>query len=374
MSAPHTMLLAVVAQPDPIAQPAPTWMLWTLLMVTFFLHMIAMNWVVGGSVIAAVTRVGAKPGSPARSMVDTIARSMPSAVAATITLGVAPLLFIQVLYGRVLFTSSILMGWFWLSVIPLLVLAYYGTYLLSMKGTRLGAWETPVAWLTALFFVGIGFLYSNNMTLMLKADTFVEKYLADGRGFTLALDDPQLVPRYLHMMLGAIAVAGMILALVGVARRAKDAELGRRAIRRGTLWFVVPTALNVLTGTWWLMALPRETMLRFMGQNQVATISFGVGFVLGLGVLIMMILALFRDDPAKLIRGSAHSLVVILILMVLMRDQVRRGELAAVGFEPAPWVEPQWGPIAIFLLLFVAGLAVIAWMLKIFVRAMRAEG
>lgn len=361
--------VATIPVPDPLPQPAPGWLLWSLLMLTFFLHMLAMNWVLGGSVIAAVTRLTSRPGSRGRDLVAIFTRSMPVAVAATITLGVAPLLFIQVLYGRLLFTSSVLMAWFWLSVIPLLTIAYYVVYVLSIKGEKLGGLEAPLSWLAALCFITIGFLYSNNMTLMLRPDTFVERYLADGGGFHLALGDPQLVPRYLHMLFGAIAVAGAVVALIGASRRDRGSEEARFLMRRGALWFVIPTALNVGTGLWWLVALPRETMLRFMGQNMVATASLGLGLVLGLSALLMMAMAMVKAEPAGLVRGAAHALLVTLVTMVLMRDQVRQGALHAAGFEPTSWVVPQWGPIAIFLVLLVVAFATVGYMVRLMVRA-----
>ena len=362
-------MLAQVAPPDPLPMPAPGWLLWSLLLLTFFLHMLAMNWVLGGSIIGAVTRLARRSCAESEELLRLLTRSMPAAVAATITLGVAPLLFVQVLYGRVLFTSSILMGWFWISVIPLLIIAYYAVYALSFRGERLGGLEAPLSWLAALCFIVIGFLYTNNMTLMLRADTFVSRYLTDGRGLQLNLDDPTLVPRYLHMLLGALATTGMAIALIGAVRRSLEPRIARYLMRCGALWFVIPTAINVLFGLWWLIALPRGTMLRFMGHNAVATGALGVGLMAALGALMMMAIALGRDEPRGLIRGSAWSLGLTLVAMVLMRDQVRQGALEAAGFSPSPWVPPQWGPIALFVVLLVAAVLAVAWMVRAFVRA-----
>ncbi len=299
-----SMLLAGIAPPDPLPLPAPGWLLWALLMLTFFLHMLAMNWVLGGSIISAVTRISRNACAESDWLIRLITRSMPAAVAATITLGVAPLLFAQVLYGRVLFTSSILMGWFWLSVIPLLIVAYYAVYALSFRADRLGGLEVPLSWLSALCFLVIGFLYSNNMTLMLRPDTFVARYLADGGGVHLNLDDPTLAPRYLHMLLGALATSGLAIALVGTTRRMLDEKVACYLMRCGSLWFVIPTAINMLFGVWWLMALPRETMLRFMGRSGVASAALGIGMLAGLGALVMVAMALVRSDPRGLIRGG----------------------------------------------------------------------
>ena len=57
----------------------------------------------------------------------------------------APLLFVQVLYGRLFLTSSVLMAWWWLAVVPLVILAYSGAYLLAFRGKALGPRAKAVA-------------------------------------------------------------------------------------------------------------------------------------------------------------------------------------------------------------------------------------
>ena len=56
-------------------------------------------------------------------------------MAFAVNFGVAPLLFVQVLYGHLFYTSSILVAVFRLAVIPLLIVAYYALYL---HGFRFG--------------------------------------------------------------------------------------------------------------------------------------------------------------------------------------------------------------------------------------------
>ena len=125
----------VIPLADPLPQPAPAWLLWALLQLTFFLHLLAMNVVLGGSILALHWRLSRRTDSatPRAEVVAAFARALPVAVAAAVTFGVAPLLFVQVLYGRVFFTSSILMAWWWLAVVPLVVFAYSGAYLLGIS-------------------------------------------------------------------------------------------------------------------------------------------------------------------------------------------------------------------------------------------------
>lgn len=352
----------MIPVPDPVPLPAPQGLLWFLLMLTFLLHILAMNFVLGGSIIAAAARLRGRGESQGHAieLVRCFTKAAPVMIAATITTGVAPLLFLQALYGRLFFVSAILMGWFWLAVIPLLIVAYYLSYWSAFRnaGGRL-----PALVMT-LIFVAIAFIYSNNMSLMLRPDVFRQSYLAEGRGLWLNLADPTLWPRYLHFLLGATAVAGMVVALLGLWRRSSQPEFGRWAMRHGSLWFALPTTLNLLAGAAWLMTLPRPSLLRFMGGSPAAMGVLAAGVLLGLVTLVMMLMAVNARQPAGLIKISAATLLLTLVSMILVRDQVRRGALEAAGFEPAGWVVPQWGPMAIFAVLLVAAIVIVAWMTR----------
>ncbi|MGD8328847.1 MAG: hypothetical protein PVJ49_05375 [Acidobacteriota bacterium] len=353
-----------IPAPDPVPVPAPGWLLWFLLMLTFVLHILAMNFVLGGSIIGAVTRwrAGSTEGSPQLALFRWLSKAMPVAVAATITLGVAPLLFVQVLYGRLFFASSVLMAWFWFAVIPLLILAYLTAYLLAFRGEQLGARELPAAWLMAALFVVIGFIYSNNMTLMLRPEAFVQIYRAGGGGTSLNLGDPTMVPRYLHMLLGAVGVAGLMIAAVGYFRRSADQAFGDWAMRYGAKWFVGVTCVNIVVGIWFLAAQPSATLMRFLGDNVVASALLILGVVLALGALLMAFASIYAPASERPLLGSAAALVLAVVMMALMRDQVRRAALDAAGFEPAAWVAPQWGVIVLFAVLLVVALAAVGWM------------
>jgi hypothetical protein len=356
--------------PDPVPVPAPGWLLWFLLMLTFVLHVLAMNFVLGGSIIVGVSRwlAGSAEQSRHMALFRWLTKAMPVAVAATITLGVAPLLFVQVLYGRLFFTSSVLMAWFWFAVVPLLLLAYFTAYLLAFRGDRLGSKEVAAAWLMAVLFMVIGFIYSNNMSLMLRPEAFLEIYRADGSGMSLNLADPTLVPRYLHMLLGAIAVAGIVVAAVGYTRARVDRELGRWMTRYGARWFVAATCLNVVVGLWFLVAQPSATLMRFLGGDTAATLYFILAVLAALGALVLAVASVYGPEPHRPLRGAIPATVLTLVMMALMRDQVRRAALDAAGFEPAPWVAPQWGVIGLFAVLLVIALAAVGWMVAIMAR------
>lgn len=361
-----TLWAQSVPAPDPIAQPAPTWLLWTLLLVTFLLHVLPMNLLLGGSIIGALTGVHGGGDAPHRAaLLKRLRRGLPVIVAAAVTFGVAPLLFLQVLYGRLFFASSVTMAGFWLAVIPLLIAAYYGAYVLAYRGDRLAP-GTSRALLAAIaaIFVAIGFIYSNNMSLMLRPDVVRQLYAASGDGLQLNVADPTFVPRFLHFLLSAIAVAGAGIVTLGLADRRGNAGFALWAIRRGATWCAGATALNLIVGFWWMLALPRPTLLDFMSRNPVATVVVFLGVASGLVTLVLAVITSRAAEPVRPALGALASLLITVVLMVVTRDQVRESALTIAGFQATPWVAPQWGPIALFVMLLVGAFAAAGWMVR----------
>lgn len=373
------ILIAAIPQPDPLPMPAPPWLLWALLILTFFIHLLAMNFVLGGSILAALGRMrtprrGAdEPLSDHERLSRWIGRAMPTMIATTVTFGVAPLLFVQTLYGRLFFVSAVLMAWIWFAVVPLVIVAYYGAYTISFGKNHAPRFYAAIAAVMALIFISVAFIYSNNMSLMLRAERFLPMYVADGSGVQLNTADPTLVPRYLHMLLGAIAVAGLIVALYGATRKEDEAAHGAWAVRRGALWFVGATVLNLILGVWWLGVLPREVLLRFMGRSGWATGVLLAGILLSFVSLVLMLGggmagADRRDARDRLVKLGAAATAGTLLAMIFARDEVRRGMMVRAGFEQTTWIEPQWGVIVLFLVLLVAGLAATVWMVMLLAK------
>ncbi len=80
---------------DPNPLPAPYWLFKTLLLVTFTLHIIAMNFMLGGAFLAVVARFTSKGREYRNRIFLDLAKKIPVFLAATITIGIAPLLFVQ---------------------------------------------------------------------------------------------------------------------------------------------------------------------------------------------------------------------------------------------------------------------------------------
>ncbi len=326
-----------------------------LLLLTFVLHLLFMNTMIGAAVISLVDNFRARKGPLIGSLGWDISRKLPWIIAFTVTLGVAPLLFTQVLYGQFLYTSSILMGWYWISVVGLLIVAYYSAYIYNLYYQRLGRIRVFFIGLSTVIMLFIAFIITNNMTLMLHPEKW-SAYFQNSGGTLLNLSDPTLWPRYLHFIMASLAIGGLAIAILWTYRKKKGVPDADENIKRGMTWFAHSTLAEVIIGFWFFVMLPKEIMMIFMGQNLLATIVFLAGILVGLAAMVF--------GYMKKVGPSVATTVLTVILMAVMRDFVRGGYLKDYFVLSDLKVEPQYFPMILFFIVLVIGLAVIALMLK----------
>jgi hypothetical protein len=338
--------------PAPDVLPAPVWTFDVLLLATFVLHVLAMNVLVGGSVIALVAHVRGR----GLDVAQDLSRRLPTTLALTINFGVAPLLFLQVLYGHLVYASSLLMAGFWLGMVFIVLAAYYALYLYDFRLASRGEGARVWLWVALALLLCAGFLFSNNMTLMLRLEAW-PGLVAGQTGWALNLSDPTLIPRWLHFMTAALAVGGLAVALLGRRHRHED------WVELGMLWFTRATLAQLAFGTWFLLSLPRPVMLAFMGDHVPATMLL----LAGLAAAGLSLAAGFQKKPVP----AAVLTVLTVALMALVRDQVRALSLKPWFSLSELQVATQVSPIVLFLATFAVGLIAVAWMLKAYARAGR---
>ncbi len=353
---------------DPTPLPAPAWLFQVLLLITFFVHVLFLNVTLGGAVIAATHGLLAKgPETPGRRLGRVSVSLLPASVSFTVTTGVAPLLFVQLLYGQVFYAATVLAAWLWLAIVPLIVVGYYAVYLYKFEvgapgGTRL--------WLgvAGFCFVAVALVQVLVNVLQLTPPRWEAVAIAVGAVF----NDPTVIPRYLHFVLGSLAVAGMFLAVVGVERGSltPDPFFGWLA-RRGLLWAVVATALQMIDGFWFLFALPRELLIALVGGQAWPTLHLALG--MGLGFLALILLSGLREPERQrtLVRFAAGVVGVTVFAMIGLRDVVRAMYLSpAIRLRALPSAT-QADVTILFIVIFVLGLGPVAWMIR---GALRERG
>lgn len=321
------------------------------LMLTFPLHLLAMNATLGTALVAAIAHK--MPGEHHRGLSHELAKSLPFLVAFTVNLGVAPLLFVNVLYGHMLYSSTVLMGLFWLAIIPILIIAYYLAYFYDFSFKRLGNLAMPVVLLVLTLLLVVGFIFTNNMTMMISPASWTRWFTTPG-GTLLNLSDPTLLARYLHMMTGSLAVGGLFVALYSATILKGQSAVSAAGIKLGMTLFSWLTLLQIVVGTWFLLVLSPEVMKRFMGGAVGATALFAAGILLALATLF--------TGFKRMVWPTVWLTLPLVYVMSFMRDSVRTGYLAPFFDMSTVPVKVQWSPLAFFLVTLIFGVGLIVWM------------
>ncbi|MFC0878210.1 hypothetical protein ACE01N_16560 [Saccharicrinis sp. FJH2] len=344
------MLNDVIPTPDTL----PVHWVWfqILLTFTFVLHLLLMNLVLGGSLLAIGDLVRGKS-------IDKESQHIPTLIALTINLGVPPLLFVQVLFGNFFYSSSVMMSVYWIMIIPILILAYYGAYIFSRRMDTNSTFGKAMLILSTLLILYIGFMFVNNSTFSIQPDKW-SAYNDNSGGTLLNLRDPSFWPRYLHFITAAVAIAGLGKAVWIRFFKKAEQEEKQEGIKKNLRIFGFATMIQFIFGIWFWLALPKNVTMAFMGQNIVATI-------LMILVLISALLIIIFAMRGKLIPALIQGLFQV-ILMAVVREIARYTYLDGI-FKPSQLENVhQSTPLIAFLLVFILGLFLLFYMYKLAVE------
>lgn len=338
---------------DPAALPGPPWLFHVLWLITFLIHLVFVNMVLGGSLLAALVGSG-RPG--ARDIRSFFVEANGWAISFAITFGIAPLLFMQVLFGRFFYTATILLAWQWIGMLVILTAAYYLNYIAKSR-LAAGKGARVILILEAIGFVVVAGIQVAINLLHLQPGRW-ESVAAQT---SAALADATFVPRLLHYVLAAVAMSGVILAFAAT-RKTGATDVRLDMARFGLRAAFVATTLEFAAGLWLLLALPRAVLRGFMQGGALTMIPLTAGILLGVGILAVLSRITDPLEQTKDVRRAAELLIATVVAMVLTRHQLRGVYLEPWRVGENPVVATQWGPLALFLGVFVlcVGLTVYA--------------
>jgi hypothetical protein len=359
---------------DPIPLPAPVWLFKSLSDLTLTLHFAFLCLLLGGLALSLVWNAwGHLRGSTAaRAASNRVVAGLPMVTTYVINLGIPPLLFAQVLYGRALYTSSVLMGAWWISVVFAVMAAYAVLYRIAHLARKDAAWW---GWgLVSLpIFATVGRLFSANMTLMIHPDRWSPIYSANQHGTTFPTD-PSAWARWAVVMLSALALGGLCTSLWSLGKGSSPEVRFFLRTWSGIAVLIFSPALAM--AGWLAWHLQTESVRLALEGSPLANRLAG-GWLIALSISAVCGLALLlsrRSSSWILPVASALSAVGALACFVLVRDQVRDMAFAGFGFDV--WKSPvhtNWAVVALFLCALMAGLAILGWIGTV-LRAATARG
>jgi hypothetical protein len=357
---------------DPIPLPAPIWLIKLLQIVTLSLHFVAVEMLLGGLLIAALLSLF-RGSSESTVAARALARRLTTVMTYVINLGVPPLLFAQVLYGRAIYTSSVLIGIYWISIIAVLTATYWLLYRFTarLEAGKSAWWVGLLAWVLSGYIARV---LSTNMTLMLQPEAWRGMYTASAMGAYLPTGDPTLTPRWLLMMAGGIFIAGLwMLYLAG--RKTFAAREQQFLAGLGGKLAALFGVVYLVAGLWAARVQPGAVKAGLATHPLYHFASFaGDGWLVlvAAAVLIAAFAGFRRAAPNWLGWTSVLLALVVEISLVVYRDAVRDLTLLSKGFDV--WnrtVATNWGVVGLFLVLFIGGLGVIGWLISVVARAQK---
>jgi len=191
----------IIPAVDPLGYPVPVWILQSLSYFTLTLHLLAMNFTIGGSFILLWSILSRKPDN--KDVGRFFGAGLPLGVSYIVTLGIPPLLFLQVLYGQFFYSSSVLLGSFWIQVIPVLLLAYTGYYYHKFQRDTRPRYQWLVVLASLILLLYIGYIYVNNLTLAMAPEKWLDLYRAYPGGGNLHHGEPTIHSRLLLFLSGS---------------------------------------------------------------------------------------------------------------------------------------------------------------------------
>lgn len=325
----QTIILNISGPRDlPLPLPIPQEVLVVLLVVSFLAHILFVNLMVGGSILTLWSEIKGLKNRDYDKLASELAATITVNKSIAVVLGVAPLLTINTLYTVYFYTANALTGLFWISIIPLVTIAFLLTYAHKYSWKVLGenkSLHISIIALAVAVFLFIPFIFLANINLML----FPEKWNTIS-GFLEALMLPNVFPRYLHFIFASLGITGLF--VFGYFGRKKYLfeenfkTLTRYEVQKKAYSLTLMASVaQFLIGPVVLLTLPTQGM----SWRLVLTIFTGAGFAIP---ALYFIWKGITGKPENI--GKHYRKVVILLSMTVIFMGSGRQIYRATALEP----------------------------------------
>lgn len=365
---PHALLLSLR---DPAGVPFYPQVFQFLSVLTFTLHILFVNTTVGGALLAVWGRwQGTDFGT---RLARGSAKLATVSTSLAILMGVAPLLFVQVIYDPAWYTSNMLSASWVIGFLFIMMIAYSAMYLFTFAGEEGSSnLRKGLGWATlslVLYLVAGAVMHALQFQSL-----FPEKWIGWATsGNALSTAGTSLhafdIGRFLHFIIPAPAVTGIVLMLYAWYARNGQAEedpFARQCGEMGAKIAFLFTVMQMAVGFWWLLMLPSE--FAFLTNPLVI-----LGIILALPLLHFMYKGM--KDPAGQAIPTAVLTFLTVFVMSTNREQLRMKYFGLHGFNAADYpINIDWASTALFVGTFLLGLVVIGYIVTTVFLAGRANG
>ena len=354
---------------DPMGIPFYPILFQVLLVLTFAVHILFVNFTLGLSFLAAYgsARGNEHWGSLSRSL----ARATTPNASLAILFGIAPLLFVQVVYDPFWYASNVLSAAWTLGFVGIMMLGYGLTYVFYLKGRPgRGVGFATIGALSFVLFLLAGSIMHVLGYQLLQPEKWLQWYV---EGNSVNASGTSLhafqLPRFLHFMVPSFAMSGLFLMLYAwyfKDRTDKDREQLARVAGTGARMAFLFSALQAFVGIWWLFSLPPE--FRFFTDPFFLIAA-------GMGVSLLFYLYHARKDPLRYAVPSGVWAFLTIVAMSYSREVLRMKYVGRFGYSIFDYqVNLDLGSTALFLCTFIAGVFIVSYPVYVAYASGRTAG
>jgi hypothetical protein len=163
----------------PLDLPLPTAFYLTFYVLTLAIHVAFMNYVLAGTGVLAFSYCRRQNQGAGESLAI-FKDWMPVMLSGAITAGIAPLLFLQILYKREYYTANLLLFNRWMAILPVLIVGFYALYLMKSPWLRRRSqwFAACVACLPLLCVAFTGYSWTENHLLSIRSPEYWGEFYA----------------------------------------------------------------------------------------------------------------------------------------------------------------------------------------------------
>jgi len=351
----------LVPSPDMLGLPLSPWILRALSALTLAAHWSMIGGAVGGTALMAVEAWRARRSPGGAKLGRAIVSYILFAISIGVTFGIAPLLFVQVLYGNLFYSANVLMAYWWLAIVPL---AVGGTYLVYFARQRLNSGQpAPAGAMAAALavFILLAAILVSITVLSQNPEAWQGMYRWGGAAFYA--DGAAFRARLALALCGLLTAGGLFVALLGKLHLLYDEQAEQLAVSQGLRLASVAILAQLAAGVAVLVILPENQRHAVVSGGGEAA-YFYVAVAAGVATAVLAALARRRPTRAKVVLAGLVYFIG-LVALALARDVARQAAVAPVFRVPDIAVNPQWGPFAVFLAFLVGGVAVLVWLVRL---------
>lgn len=344
---------------DPMGVPFHPLLFIVLMVLTFAVHIIFVNFVLGSAFFALYGAI--KGGQNWSRLTKSLIKVTPITNSVAILIGIAPLLFVQVVYDPFWYVSNTLSAWWVIGFILFLLIAYFCAYIFYFKYESSPGLGKLAGFVSLLMFLISAFtIHALNYQALLPEKWlgwYIKGLEVNTSGTTLHAFQ---LPRLLHFLVPAFAMIGiyfMLYAWYFSKREDFSSDYLRWVANLGAKLALYGSLVQAVVGFWWLLSVPSKF-------NFHTNPFFILAFVSAIGLLAYLFKA--QRDPIKSAIPAFLLAFITILFMATAREALRTLYLAEVNYSPLNYkVNLDWGSTILFFATFIMGLVVIGYQVAV---------